>query len=97
MTTIKINNEEFELKFGFKAHKELQSIIKQSGLEATEFLTEENYPTLIKVALKSSKPDATIEEIEEAIEDLNYPQLMELVNPYLKYYSPNVVSPTASK
>jgi hypothetical protein len=77
--------------------KKIQSIIKKSGLEATEYLTEENYPTLIKVALTSSYPDVTIEEIEESIEDLNYPQLMELVNPYLKYYSPNVASPTASK
>ncbi len=95
MTIIKIKGEEFELKFGFKAHKELQSIIKKSGKEATEFLTEENYPTLIKVALQGSKPDATLEEIEEAIEDLNYPQLSELVSPYLKYYSPNVATPTA--
>lgn len=95
MTTIKIKGEEFELKFGFKSHIELKEIIKKSGKEATEFLTDENYPIIIQVALKASKPDATIEEIEEAIENLSYPQLQELVTPYLKYYVPNVATPTA--
>lgn len=93
MTTIKLKEQEYELKFGFKAHKEMQGIIKKSGLPANEFLVDENFPTIILLSLKDSKPDATIEEIEEAIEGLSYPELLELVNPYLKYYTPNAVLP----
>ena len=89
MTTINIKGQEYDLKFGFKSHKEMQEIIKKSGLPASEFLVDSNFPTIILVSLKSSKPDATLDEIEEAIEDLNYKELMALVNPYLKYYSPN--------
>jgi hypothetical protein len=93
MTTIKLNGQEHELKFGFKAHKEMQAIIKKSGLPASEFLVDENFPTIILVSLKDSKPDVIIEEIEEAVEGLSYPELLELVNPYLKYYTPNAVLP----
>ena len=90
--TLTINGEELELKYGFKAHKELQKIIKESGVDAVEFMTEEKYPVLIQVALKHVK-EVSLEDIENAIEDLNYPQLNALVEPYLKYYSPNVVVP----
>jgi len=95
MTTIKLNDQEFELKFTFKSHKLLQKAIKDSGKEAVEYLNEDNYPTIVKVSLLDNKPDATIEEIELAFEELNHPQIMELVGPYLKYYTPNVQLPTA--
>jgi hypothetical protein len=94
MTTITINNKEHELKFGWKAHKELQSIIEKSGESPAEFLVNKNYPLFIMIELRNSIPEITIEQVEEAIEDMPFPEVMKLVQPYIKYYNPNGVSPT---
>jgi hypothetical protein len=94
MTTITINNKEHELKFGWKAHKELQSIIEQSGESPSEFLTQKNYPLFIMIELRNSIPDITIEQVEEAIEEIPFPEIIKLVQPYVRYYNPNAASPT---
>lgn len=95
MTTIKLKDGEYELKFSFKAHKELQKIIKAFGEGALEFLTNaENIPTIIQISLRASKPDATIEEIEDALDNLTQYEITQLMQPYTKYYAdPNAQSP----
>ena len=85
---ITINNQECELKFGYQAHKELQKLIKESNEDPAEYL-QNNYPTIIKVSLRHCLPDVTIEEIETAIENINFKELNALVSPYTKYYNPN--------
>ena len=89
---IKLRGQEHELKFGFQAHKELQEIIKKSGQDPVEFISGKE-PLLIQISLKKVIPDVSIEEIEEAIEEMSYPELNQLLMPYLKYYSPNAELP----
>lgn len=90
---ITLRNQQFQLKFGFATHLELQEQIKKSGQDSKEFLSEKNYPIIIQLGLKHCLPDVTIEEILEALELLNYPEINELMNPIIKFYTPNAVQP----
>ena len=86
---ITINNQEFNLKFSFKAHKELTAIIKESGKDAIEYLSVENYPTMVQIALKHGGHDMTIEQVEELLDTCNHKQVQQLVSPVIDYFSPN--------
>lgn len=89
---IKLRGQEFEVKFGYKSHKELQKLIKESGQEPVDFIDGKE-ALVVQIGLRHCLPDVTIEEIENEFENLNMPQIMDLITPYLKFYSPNAVLP----